>query len=324
MKAAFFLSSLVTGLATVGSFFTLLSLPTQAQQLPPLPIEFDPDDLTNPGRPGGRRRGGGSRGGCRADIPLTAIAYADSQTATELGVTRVDETVGGLTTQAQPLLWFYLPEPLDGGSAPELVLQNSQEQVVYQGQVAGETSQSGIIGVPLSVSLEPDEAYRWSLTINCDESERTTVSGWLERRSLNEDLSRTLRQANARNRAALYANYGFLQDSLSELAGLRLADPDDEAIAQAWANLLSLLDLPELTEVALLDCCQTAAIGDRSETEASSSSETLTEEETEDAESEHTEEEDVGEEAEDTTADEEQVEQIEDTRTILQRARDRG
>ena len=318
MKAAPSSSSFATALAL--SLGALATLPPQvkAQQLPPLPIEFNPNDLPNPGRPGGRRRGGGSRGGCRADIPLTAIAYAESQTVTELGVDRVDETVGALTTQAQPLLWFYLPEPLNGEDAPELVLQDGQEQVVYQGQVAGETEQSGIIGVPLSVSLEADSAYRWSLTVNCDEGERTTVSGWLERRSLSEDLSRTLNQANSRNRAALYANYGFLHDSLGELASLRLANPDDAAIARAWANLLSLLDLPELTEVALLDCCQVAAAGDRSEPETS------TEEETDDIESEEAEEESAAEEERVEEVEEEQAEEPEDNRTILQRARDRG
>lgn len=86
--------------------------PVAAQPLPPLPIEFNPDTLRNPGRPGGRRRGGGSRGGCYDGIPLSAIAPASITTTEELGVTRTDEAVGSLTITAEPILWFYLPASL--------------------------------------------------------------------------------------------------------------------------------------------------------------------------------------------------------------------
>lgn len=225
-----------------------------AQQLPPMPIQFNPDSLINPGRPGGRRRGGGSRGSCQGELPLTAITYASSSTVEELGITQTVEAVGMLTTQTRPTLWFYLPEPLIS-AATEFVIKDSGEQVLYRGQITGDADDSGIVGVPMAIDLEPGTAYHWFLTVDC-EDERAVVDGWIERRSPDPTLNNLLAEASPRNRAALYANAGFLQDALTELAALRLANLEDAATSQDWVSFLSALDLPELTAASLLDCCQ--------------------------------------------------------------------
>lgn len=102
-----------------------------AQELPPMPIRFKPGELVNPGRPGGRRRGGGSRGGCAADgVPLSAIAYSDSQTIQELGVPVVSESVGTFTTQAQPMLWFYRPQAISDETQAELIVKDERNAVL--------------------------------------------------------------------------------------------------------------------------------------------------------------------------------------------------
>ena len=240
------------------AFSSVLLVPSVAiaQLQPTLPIQFDPGTLENPGRPGDRRRGGGSRGGCQADIPLTAIAYASSQIVEELGVQSVEETVGTLTTQAQPVLWFYLPGPRAESRRAEFIVKDSQDDLLYQGQLVGETDSSGIVSVPMPLTLEPDASYHWALILDCDESDRTWVEGWVERRTADPLLTETLAETNARSRAALYANHGYLQDTLTELAALRIANPEDEAIAQDWATFLSDLDLLDLTAAPLLDCCQ--------------------------------------------------------------------
>lgn len=254
--------SLALTLSTLSAMVLALLLPPTAvaQTLPSLPIQFNPDMLENPGRPGDRRRGGGSRGGCQADIPLTAIAYASSQAVEELGVQSIDQAVGTLTTQAQPILWFYLPGPLTDDTAAEFIVKDSKDTLLYQGQLVGQTDSGGIINVPMPLDLEPDVDYHWFLVYDCDESDRTQVDGWVERRAPNPTLSRTLDQADDRSQAALYANSGYLQDALTELAALRIANPEDEAIAQDWATFLSALDLPDLTAAPLLDCCQVTSI----------------------------------------------------------------
>ncbi|MGB3294141.1 MAG: DUF928 domain-containing protein [Phormidesmis sp.] len=255
-RFSFALRAIVT-LSTLSlAALALRPLSATAQPLPPMPIQFNPDSLTNPGRPGGRRRGGGSRGICQGELPLTAIAYASPHTVEELGITQTVEVVGMLTTQIQPTLWFYLPEPLTDGATTEFVMKDGGDQLLYSGQLTGTTDNSGIVGVPVPISLEPEAAYHWFLTVDCDENERAVIDGWIERQLPDLALSNLLAQANPRNRAALYANAGFLQDALSELAAIRLANLEDEAIAQDWVSFLRALDLPELTVASLLDCCQ--------------------------------------------------------------------
>ncbi|NJM96075.1 MAG: DUF928 domain-containing protein [Phormidesmis sp. RL_2_1] len=182
--------------------------PATAQSLPSLPIQFNPDNLINPGRPGNRRRGGGSRGGCQAEIPLTAISYADSRTVEELGVTRIEETVGTLTTKAQPTLLFYLPQPLSENTTTELIVQDQHRQLLFQGQLMGQTEHSGVVSVPITVDLALNTPYYWALTLNCTDGS-TAVDGWIERRANAPALTRTFNETNPRNRAALYASYGF-------------------------------------------------------------------------------------------------------------------
>ncbi len=259
MKTCFLIAKLPVALSVLSAIALSPLLPIRAataQTLPPLPVQFNPETWPSPGRPGGRRRGGGSRGSCQDGLPLTAIAYADRSTVEELGITQTVETVGMLTTQAQPVLWFYLPAPLTDSATTEFLIK-SADQVLYSGQLAGTTDDSGIVGVPMPISLESGTAYHWYLTVDCDENERAVVDGWIERRSPDSALSNLLAQASPRNRAALYANAGFLQDALSGLAALRLANPEDAAIAQDWVSFLNALDLPELTAAPLLDCCQT-------------------------------------------------------------------
>ena len=260
MKAPFIFAPLSTVVLTA-----CFLLPAAAQKLPPLPIQFNPDRLVNLGRPDGRRRGGGSPDDCPSSSSsgpsLTAIAYA--RTLSELGTKRTDETTGALTTQARPTLWFYLPTALSSQTATSFALKDSRDQLLYEGQIAGETNGDGIISVPVPVDLAVGSPYHWSLTVGCgtrDASDqatggRATVDGWIERQASDSTLNRDLSQADSRNRAALYANYGFLQDATTELAALRLASREDASLAQDWVDFLANLDLRDLTAAPLLECC---------------------------------------------------------------------
>ncbi|MEL6899828.1 MAG: DUF928 domain-containing protein [Cyanobacteria bacterium J06606_4] len=312
--------SLLLSAAVLTVVLRPLAMPTpaMAQPLPPLPIEFNPDTLRNPGRPGDRRRGGGSRGGCYEGVPLSAIAPAAFTTTEELGVSRTDEAVGSLTTLADPVLWFYLPVSL-GDTTAEFVIKDSQSRVLYQGQLSGETDRDGIVGVPLAISLNPGEAYHWFLTIDCDERDRTTVDGWIEREPIGPDAARIFNQATRRNRVALYANYGYLQDALTELAQLRLANPDDSALGTEWNRFLSRLDLADLAEMPVLSCCQLASAQSPSGIDRAEPMET----EPDLAEPAQTESESTESTPDERTESPEPTD-AEDSRSILQRARDRG
>ncbi|MGB3297460.1 MAG: DUF928 domain-containing protein [Phormidesmis sp.] len=322
MKASFPLPALLA--LIVAAFLPPLFSPrsASAQPLPPLPIQFDPDQIVNPGRPGGRRRGGASRGECSLNASsgssLSAIAYA--RTVVELGIERADETAGALTTQAQPTLWFYLPSALSDQTQASLVVKDSRDQLVYEGQLSGKTDSDGIVSLPMPVNLEVGIPYHWFLTLDCgaeessgessgefsDESfgEQTTVDGWIERRAVDAPLSRALSEANARNRAALYANAGFLQDATTELAALRLANRADVSLAQDWVSFLSTLDLSDLAAAPLLECC--GLIDMRSLSPQSTPTEP-----------------EISNPAEENSVEPKEPAEEPDRRTILQRARDR-
>lgn len=283
----------------------------QYSTLPTLPIDqVNADAFVNIGRPGSRRQGNSAEAGCPDGIPLTAIAYSSPSTATA-------EAVGALTTSASPTLWFYLPVPLSEAST-QFTVTNNQGPTLYQGRLTGNANSNGIIGIPLSADLPPGVQYQWTLSLSCDDGAGTTVNDWIERRNPGPDLTRTFSQANARNRVALYTNYGFFQDRLSELAGLRRLNPDDDEINAAWRQTLADLNLSSLSNAPVLDCCQVsnAPIEESPEAELP--------EEIPDEPSENMQNDAPLNNSSPTEAQEQSEPVTSDSRSILQRARDRG
>ena len=262
LTPAFWIKTLActTLLVTVGSVVIPLQ-PAQAQELPPMPIQFNPETLRSPGRPGGRRRGGGSRGECTVgNVPLSAIAYSETTSGQSLGVEVVSESVGLFTTQAQPLLWFYMPRAISSETGAELIVKDERDELVYRGQLKGSTDDNGIISVPMPVEMALGSAYHWFLALNCGEAASESVDGWVVRQAVDANSARLLTQAEPQNRVALYANYGYVQDALGELAMLRLADLDNREIAEDWVEFLSGLGLEDVTAAPILRCCELAGI----------------------------------------------------------------
>lgn len=244
-------------LSPATTFATTSFNPASAQQstLPSLPIDqVNADAFVNVGRLGSRRQGNSAEADCPDGIPLTAIAYSSPNTGAATA-----EAVGALTTSANPTLWFYLPIPLSE-TTTQFTVTNGQGQNLYQGRLTGNTDSNGIIGIPLSANLPPGTPYQWTLSLSCNNTESTTVNDWIERRTPSADLTRTFTQANARNRVALYTNYGFFQDRLTELAGLRLSEPNDAEIDAAWRQMLLDLNLSALVNVPVLECCQVSNV----------------------------------------------------------------
>ena len=283
--------------------FALLSTaaPAIAQDLPNLPIQF------NSGQTANRGRIGSASGECSESNGLVkAIAYTDPQT---------QAPISALTSQAQPTLWFYLPTPIADDSQITLVVKSSLGATLDESSISGQTDSAGIVGIPLTANLTTGDLYEWSLTLYCTTSESEhatldgwTLSGWIERSTIDPALRQTFEAVSDRNRAALYANYGYLQDAAHELATLRQSNPTNEALTQDWSAFLRDLNLTELAAEPILNCCQIASAAPAEEIEKL--------EETEPTE--QVEEPEAEPEAEPTEPPEQ------DTRTILQRARDRG
>ncbi|MBW4660427.1 MAG: DUF928 domain-containing protein [Drouetiella hepatica Uher 2000/2452] len=227
------------------SLLTPLTFPALAQDAPATGIQsrtthikFEPPALGN--APGGRSRGGASRGECpAATLPLTAI------------VPTVNGGVGGLTTADQPSFWFYVPYALNGDRSAEFVLLDDQNRYIYQTTlVNGESDAIGItqVTLPATVVLEKDRLYQWVFMVNCEIDNPIFTRGSIRKVTIDPVLSTKIQQAEALEQVRLYAENGIWFEALSTLAELKTAKPGDAAIALEWKSLLQSVDLTDIAD----------------------------------------------------------------------------
>lgn len=161
----------------------------------------------------------------KGQLPLTAL---------------IPESQLGLTTVANPTLFFYVPQT----SAPELelIVQNENEQEIYQ-QKYKPSNKSGIIRLHLPVnSLAVNKQYKWTFSVICNPADKTQnkfVAGVIQRVLPNPNLARKLPQATKKERAALYAEAGIWHDTLTTLAQLRYLTPNNQELASEWTGLIT-------------------------------------------------------------------------------------
>jgi hypothetical protein len=241
--------TLVLGVAIALSVVTLpiAALPSAAQDAPgsrqrggASQIKFDPPVLPNVDAPSGRQRGGASRTGNCPEVaqPLTALVPAQN------------DSVIGLTTAAQPTLWFYVPYVLNADHPAEFVLLDEGNRYVYRTTLANASTEStGIvqISLPETVTLEPDKLYRWAFTVNCGIDSSVFTIGGIQRVTIDSPLSMQIEQATGLDQVSLYAQNGIWFDALTGLANLKQENPTDAAIATEWENLLRSVGLEEVT-----------------------------------------------------------------------------
>ncbi|MGC9524356.1 MAG: DUF928 domain-containing protein [Limnospira sp.] len=196
----------------------------------------------------GRRAGGGTRSGnpsCTFNqTPLMAV---------------VPKTATGLTAQGSPTLYFYLP-PMETNQVGEFVLLDSTDDtVVYEEtlQIGGE---SGIIGVTIpsnrtDFELKTDRDYQWYFSIVCDPEDRSgdvVVEGRIRRTDLEPTLVTQLNQGTPLEQVNLYLKAELWYDALSILAQLQPDRGDDPAVSAAWNQLLQSVDLGVLAREPVL------------------------------------------------------------------------
>lgn len=228
------------------------------------PMEFVPPDLADRRRPNDRPKGGASRGGCSSasdQPPLTAlvpivsttnVANESEPSGSDLGVEPANssyEAVANLTTQPHPDFWFYVPYVLDGSIPLKFVLQDKDDNLVYQTEVAPVANSAGIVQMSLPDTLAPlaeGEAYHWFFIAQCDSRTPVFVEGWIERTPMTADMRSQLAQASPRDQAALYANSGIWQDALDTLVTLYTTNPSSPTLQEDWAELLTSAGLAEV------------------------------------------------------------------------------
>jgi hypothetical protein len=228
------------------------ALPAQAQI--PTELSFQAPPV---GSPGNREAGSGRSDTCAAlteQAGLTAI---------------VPETNVGLTTQAAPPLFAYIPT--NNAAFAELrLLKEATGEDVYVSQVSmpaattpGYAHKASILSLdlPATVTLEPGESYLWALMLVCNPDNRaedivvTAVvqradNGYLS--TLPTEVSSQLNgidTASPSEKLTIYSSAGLWQDLLAQLSTLATADP---ATYQAvWSDLLTSQGLGAIADAPL-------------------------------------------------------------------------
>jgi len=189
--------------------------------------------LPKVGKPRGRI-GGGRRGPIGATADLHVL---------------VPEHVGQ-TTSAQPTLYWYLAEPVQGAVAFELALIDATSVDPVADVHLERPASAGVQRVRLAdlgVKLEPGQEYQWSIAVVSDpqdHSKDVVASGWIERVPPPEGMEERLGAAGPDGAAAVYGAAGLWYDTLDAAYERVRANPDTPSYRQQLAALLEEVGLP--------------------------------------------------------------------------------
>ncbi|MBD2340316.1 DUF928 domain-containing protein [Calothrix sp. FACHB-156] len=195
-------------------------------------VEKDPPKRGTP--PG--KEGTGSRGECNYQQnkpPLTHI-------------------VGGnqsyLSVKDYPTIWVYLPYSAQEVTHAEFSLQDGDTEV-YRTRL-NLPSKSGIMGITLPSSipaLKVDKKYRWYVDINCtspispnNSLTTASITGVVQKKLISVELDRDLKTARTPlDKIFVYAKHDIWYEAITELAQLRLHEPNNSNFKKVWIDFLN-------------------------------------------------------------------------------------
>ncbi|MGA7935617.1 MAG: DUF928 domain-containing protein [Kovacikia sp.] len=223
----------------------ICSLPLMA-----MAIEFKPPRRGVPGR----REGAGTRSpqACvQGNLRLTAL---------------MPPTNLGLTTAAYPRFFWYIPKTrakLAEFSLAEINEATGSVKVPVYKTTFGIAGVPGVASLPLPrhATIPPltvGQDYRWSLALICNPDRREQdikVDGWVQRITPNAELTEKLAKATATDRPLIYANSGIWFDTLTSLADLHCANPQNTSHSASWAELLKSVKLAAIATQPLVQSC---------------------------------------------------------------------
>lgn len=213
-------------------------------------IVFKRIKAPNRGLPRGTRQAAKRGEGCpEVKIPLTALVPISE---TESG----EKVDWGLTSAEHPNLWFYVPYSLTDKRPGELRIKTKDENGnnIYKTLIKVTGTNPGIISISwhsTEAPLKIGESYIYQLVVGCnpdEASENEFVTASIERQEPSATLKSQLSKATPRQRAILYAQEGFWDESLTTLGELRRANPNDASLTADWGNLLESAGLSEIKQ----------------------------------------------------------------------------
>jgi hypothetical protein len=183
----------------------------------------------------GARVGGGTRGTGVDDATLLVLAP--------------DHV--GLTTQAQPTLYWYSDIPVNAHFEFALI-DNNEIDPLLEIEVSDKPL-SGIKHLDIGdydITLQPGVSYQWTVALVVDENNRSTdvfSTGVIERIETDEALKKRIEGSKDRNRVAVYASEGIWYDALDAISSLIEQAPADQDLLSIRASLLEQAGLSAAT-----------------------------------------------------------------------------
>jgi Domain of Unknown Function (DUF928) len=159
--------------------------------------------------------------------------------------------VGGLTTEARPTFWFYVPYVATPETSPnrvaQFVLLDETERPVWNELMSVKLLENPrLVEYPLAYTLETNKLYSWYFSVICDSeklSRNPVVRGWVQRVEPTEELKLALRNAPRFEQYMAYAENGIWFETVNSLVKIRRQFPSVNR--DAWTGLLSYFKVPD-------------------------------------------------------------------------------
>ena len=182
------------------------------------------------------RVGGGTRG-IGGDVP-------------ELQVLAPDHV--GLTTHAQPTLYWYAHSPVTAHIEFALIDETSIDPLLEL--ETGKVKVTGVQHLNLAdhnITLSPGVPYQWSVALIMDEDSRSTdviASGVVELIEPNKEMKSRIDASQGTDLVAAYANEGVWYDALDTISSMIDKSPADQQLIAIRATLLDQVGLQAVSQ----------------------------------------------------------------------------
>lgn len=182
------------------------------------------------------RVGGGTRG-VGDDLPYVSVVTPEDT---------------GYTSTPQPVLYWYLSEPVDTRFEFALINDDEIEPIL---EIATEREmQKGLNFLDMAeqgVSLKPGVIYQWSVALVGQQEKRSSdivSSGTIELVELNDEQRAALAQADSAESVVIFAREGYWYDAFAGLSRLIDADPGNQELVAQRTALLRQVGLDEAAD----------------------------------------------------------------------------
>ncbi len=264
---------IITILGNIGYSPTLLveSVASEANS-----IKFNPPPPPPDRSAAGDRGEAASRGCGNREQSLMALVPSYQQTININQKETIPVTkIWALTTSEHPTFWFFIPYEQSAISSMEFVLKDESQKpnkTIYRNFLS-KPERPGIISVstdtntlPLEISQNKHEKmYHWffKVRVKCNPQQPAIlhfVEGWIERTDLTSDPGNHFEQLTSLEKVAFYAEKGIWHDAITNLAELRLTNPNDDNLnfLAEWKRLLQSVNLENLAKYPLIKCCKSS------------------------------------------------------------------